>query len=376
MSNALVIQDLGGAKQLFQNAVSQVFSSSGGFIKADLNNVASFLAHTQGYSGQKQKDFILHCSLFGDALMALEVSNKDGSKRKIAPDLDPYNIFATMVKTFEAGLDLNPIRKECGLGTFWNTDKKRYDLQFFVMYEHLIRKANEQGYMIETQEISTADEFSLHEDNGITKYSFKPNLDVPHTWDNLKGIMVRIYHRPTKIWLPAKFINRADIDAFRRKNKGADDKLNFFWANNPIKMAKIKAVRVALFGKLSGVAEFEGTHTYTQSGIIEQVETEIAPDIEEQEKTCPSEVFASALHWDKRFTPNDVPAILYDALIMALHAYDAQKKDFTAEQGKRITDKIAAERDDFIKQNAEHFPNGFDRDAYMSYRQSQTENKL
>lgn len=367
MEKLMVIKDLTEAKSIYENMSLGAVNGSGGYSKAQFNQIAAYLANIQSYTPQKVEAFRTHCSFFVDALLLVE----DKSKNKVAHKLDPYNVFATLVKTFDAGISLNPIKKHAGLGVFWSKDKNKYDLQVFVMYGYYIQRAAEAGYILRVLEVSDKDTFEFGEVGGKLAVRYKRNIDVAVTWDNLKGVLVAVLCVKTHKEVQTTFLNKAEIDFFRLKNEGSKiDNLNFFWRNNPIKMAQIKAIRKAVSFLLVDVADVENTYTFGKSGGIEQVEQEeVLETTNAPEALSPAQIFQNALQWDsEKFTPKSLPNLLFDARILALNAYQKYKSGVSATEAQAETETIKRLQKEFIDQYPESFPSGFVSEDFEAYR--------
>lgn len=367
MEKLMVIENITEAKAIYENMALGAVNGSGGYSKMQFNQIASFLANIQNYPPAKMEAFRTHCSFFVDALLSVE----NGSKEKVAHRLDPYNVFATMVKTFDAGISLNPIKKQAGLGVFWSNAKNKYDLQVFVMYGYYIQKAAEAGYTLKVLEVSDKDTFEYAEMNGKPVVKYRRNVDVAVGWDNLKGVLVTVLCVKTHKEVQTTFLNKAEIDFFRLKNESSKiDKLNFYWKNNPIKMAQIKAIRKAVSFLLVDVADVENSYTFGKGGGIEQVEQEeVLETTDAPEALNPAQIFQNALQWDsEKFTPKSLPNLLFDARILALNAYQKYKSGVSATEAQTETETIKRLQKQFIDQYPESFPNGFVGEDFEAYR--------
>ena len=180
------------------------------------------------------------------------------------------SLLSCVMKCSALGLDPSNVD---GLGRayilpFFNRKVGGYEATFILGYKGIIDLARKSGQLksIHAQAVYRGDTFEFLEDEEGQHFKYRPNMDAPHTPDNLTDVYVSA--RLLDNGLVFEHMTKAEVDAIRKRSKSAN---NGPWVTDYEAMALKTVIRRA--------ARYLPMSTEAQQAVAADETTPAYPDV-------------------------------------------------------------------------------------------------
>ena len=180
------------------------------------------------------------------------------------------SLLSCVMKCSALGLDPSNVD---GLGRayilpFYNRKTGGYEATFILGYKGIIDLARKSGQLksIHAQAVYRGDTFEFWEDEEGQHFKYRPNMDAPHTPENLTDVYVSA--RLLDNGLVFEHMTKAEVDAIRKRSKSAN---NGPWVTDYEAMALKTVIRRA--------ARYLPMSTEAQQAVAADETTPAYPDV-------------------------------------------------------------------------------------------------